>query len=450
MTISLWEDQLGAAPERGRLDGPTTADVAIVGGGLTGLWTAYYLTQADPSLDVVVIEQEHVGFGASGRNGGWLSALFPQSAETIARLHGAPAALAQRAAMRATVTEVARVCATEGIACDLTVGGTVSVARSRPQLDRSREQVRRALTWGDRPVLLDEVAARARLHATDVVGGVFDPDCGRIQPARLVRGLADVLQTRGVRIAEHTRATALEPGRVRTTAGTVRARHVVRATEAWTSQLPGTRRDVVPVYSLMIATEPLPDSTWEEIGLRDAETFTDQRHLIVYGQRTADGRLAFGGRGAPYHWGSDIRPGHDRDTGVFTALEGTLRELIPAIGDTAITHRWGGPLGISRDWSASVGLDRSTGLAWASGYVGDGLATTNLAGRTLAELLGGRRTELTSLPWVGHRSRTWEHEPLRWLGVTVGLHAMALADAEERRTGRPSVTARAMGPLIGH
>ena len=450
MTTSLWEDQLGAPPERGRLDGPTTADVAIVGGGLTGLWTAYYLTRADPSLDVVVLDQERVGFGASGRNGGWLSALFPQGAAALARRHGAPAALAQRAAMRATVAEVAQVCADEGIDCDLAPGGTVSVARSATQLERARAEVAEASTWGDRHELLDGDQARAMLGAADVIGGVHDPDCARVQPARLVQGLADLVQARGVRLLEHTRATTLEPGRVRTDVGTVRARHVVRATEAWTSQLPTSRRAVVPVYSLMIATEPLSDAAWDEIGLRGALTFSDQRHLVVYGQRTADGRIAFGGRGAPYHWRSAIDPAFDEEPAVFAALEASLRELVPSIGSATITHRWGGPLGIARDWAASVGLDPSTGMAWAGGYVGDGLATTNLAGRTLADLLGGRRTGLTALPWVGHRSRSWEPEPLRWLGVNTGLRAMSVADAEERLTGRPSVVARLMAPLIGH
>ncbi len=450
MTTSLWEDQLDAPPARGRLDGPTTADVAIVGGGLTGLWTAYYLSRADPSLDIVVLDQERVGFGASGRNGGWLSALFPRGAAALARRYGAPAALAQRAAMRATVGEVARVCAEEAISCDLVLGGTVSVARSASQLARARAQVTQARTWGDRAELLDADRARGMLGAADVIGGVFDPDCARIQPARLVRGLADVLQARGVRLLEHSRATALEPGRVRTDAGTVRARFVVRATEAWTAQLPSSRRAVVPVYSLMIATQPLAAEVWEQIGLRGAATFSDQRHLVIYGQRTADGRIAFGGRGAPYHWRSGIEPAFDQEPAVFAALERTLRALIPAVGDAAVTHRWGGPLAIARDWTASVGLDPSTGMAWAGGYVGDGLATTNLAGRTIADLIGGRRTDLTSLAWVGHRSRPWEPEPWRWLGVNAGLRAMSLADAEERLTGRSSRIARAMGPFIGH
>jgi glycine/D-amino acid oxidase-like deaminating enzyme len=200
----------------------------------------------------------------------------------------------------------------------------------------------------------------------------------------------------------------------------------------------------------MIATEPLPESDWERIGLRRRETFADERHMIIYGQRTADDRLAFGGRGAPYHFGSSIAPSFDRSPAVFTALHRTLEELFPALRGHAFTHGWGGPLGIPRDWHASVGLDQATGLAWAGGYVGDGVGTTNLAGRTLADLILGQDTALTALPWVNHRSPRWEPEPLRWLGVNAGLQAMTAADAEERRTGRSSLAARLMAPLIGH
>ena len=223
---------------------------------------------------------------------------------------------------------------------------------------------------------------------------------------------------------------------------------VVRATEGWTSTLPGHARTSVPVYSLVIATEPLSAAVWDEIGLRRRETFSDHRHLIVYGQRTADDRLVFGGRGAPYHFGSRIRPEFDRDDRVFAALHATLLDLFPVLRGTRFTHAWGGPLGIARDWHASVGLDRGTGLAWAGGYVGDGVTTTNLAGRTLRDLVLGRDTELIRLPWVGHRSPAWEPEPLRWLGINAGLRAMTLADTEESLTRRPSLLARAVTPLL--
>ena len=423
-----------------------------MGGGFTGLWTAYYLAEADPGLRVAVLESEVAGFGASGRNGGWCSALFPASSETLAALGGREGALAQHAAMRASIDEVVRVAAAEGIDAHVAKSGTITLARSGPQWERARHEVAAARTWGRDETdvrLMDAGETATRLRATRTLGATFTPDCAVIHPARLVRGLAEAVVRRGGEVVEQTRVTAIEPGAAVTERGTVRARHVLRATEGFTALLPGRRRTVAPVYSLMIATEPLSDAVWDEIGLRERETFTDHRHLIIYGQRTADGRLAFGGRGAPYHLGSRIRPGYDRDSRVHARLLETLVDLFPVLAGTRVTHAWGGPLGIPRDWCASVGLDPATGLGWAGGYVGDGVATSNLAGRTLRDLVLGRDTDLTRLPWVGHRSRQWEPEPLRWLGINAGLRAMTLADAEERLTRRQSVVARAVSPLLG-
>ncbi len=440
---------------RDALAGDVRADVAIVGAGLTGLWTAYYLLRSDPTLRVVVLERETAGFGASGRNGGWASALFPASLDKVAALPGSgrEAALALHAAMRASVDEVGRAASAEGIDAHFAKGGTISLARSRAQLRSARADVEHARDW-DRDTddlrLLSATEARARLAATHVLGATYTPDCAAIHPARLVRGLAEVVESSaGGRIYEQTPVTSLEPHRVRTPRGTVAADVVVRATEGYTASLKGHRRRVAPVYSLVIATEPLPQRTWDEIGLHERETFTDYRNLIVYGQRTQDGRLVFGGRGAPYHFRSATRPEFDRDPRVFALLWSTLREMFPALQGTKVTHAWGGALGVPRDWCASVGLDTATGLAWAGGYVGDGVTTTNLAGRTLRDLVLGRTSELTELPWVGHRSRDWEPEPLRWLGVNAGLRAMGLADHEERLTRRPSRIARAMSPLLG-
>jgi glycine/D-amino acid oxidase-like deaminating enzyme len=271
-----------------------------------------------------------------------------------------------------------------------------------------------------------------------------------VHPARLVRGLARAVERLGVTVHERTAVSRIEPGVVATDRGRVRAEIVVRATEGYTAGLPGLRRVLAPVWSLMVATEPLPDAAWERIGLARRETFNDHRHLVIYGQRTADGRLAFGGRGAPYHFASRVRPEHDREPATFDALRRVLVDLLPDVRDAAVTHTWGGPLGIPRDWCASVGLDRRTGLAWAGGYVGDGVSTTNLAGRTLTDLVLGRTTDLTALPWVGHRSRRWEPEPLRWLGVSAALRAMTTADAVEERTGRPARRADVVNRLLGH
>lgn len=429
--LSLWHETTPTdwTPRPGPA-GDLEVDVAVVGAGYTGLWTAYYLAAADPALRIAVLESEVAGFGASGRNGGWCSAKFPTALGEE-----------QDAAMRAAVDEVERVTLAEGIDCDLAKGGTIVLARNAAQLSRIRAK------YGD-DVLSAEEAGR-RLRATGTVGATYSPDCAAIHPARLVRGLADAVERRGVTIHERTPVLEIRPGQVRTPQGTVRARHVLRATEGYTAQLPGLRRHTIPVYSLIIASAPLPASVWDEIGLADRETFSDHRHLITYGQRTADDRLVYGGRGAPYHLGSRVAPGFDRDPRTFARLHASLLEMFPALAGARFTHAWGGPLAIPRDWCASVGLDPDTGLGWAGGYVGNGVATANLAGRTLADLVLDRDTALTRLPWVGHRSPRWEPEPARWLGVNAGLRAMTLADVEERVTRRPSVLARAMAPLVG-
>jgi len=451
--LSFWHDTVPGTLEPGDpLPGDLDVDVAIAGAGYTGLWTAYYLSRADPGLKVVVCEREIAGFGASGRNGGWCSALFPASLGKLERMAGRDAAIGMQRAMQATVDEVGRAAAAEGIDCHWAKGGTVQLARSATQMERAIEEVAEARSFGfgeEDLRLLSAADARALAGATDVLGGTYTPHCAAIHPARLVRGLAGVVRRRGVSLFERTPVLRIDPGQLVTATGTVRARYVIRATEGYTARLPGLRRTVAPVYSLMIATAPLPESAWAEIGLAGRPTFTDLRHLIIYGQRTADGRLAFGGRGAPYHLGSAVRPSFDRVPAVFAALRRTLAELFPVLGDVAVTHGWGGPIGVPRDWCASVGLDRSTGLGWAGGYVGDGVSTTNLAGRTLADLITGTDSEITRLPWVGHRSPLWEPEPLRWFGVNTGLHVMSLADRQEARTGRPSRAAQVAGRFLG-
>src|SRR6266536_2515954 len=367
--LSYWHDTvpepLGRRPS---LAGDLDVDVAVVGAGYTGLWTAYYLARADPHLRVAVLEREIAGFGASGRNGGWCSALF--------------AASAMQRAMRATVDEVGRVAHAEGIDCHWSKGGTVMLARSPLQLRRAEEEVARARSFGfgeDDLALLGAAEARSLLSATGVVGGTWTPHCAAIHPSRLVRGLATAVERHGVKLFEGTEVRSIEPGVARTAAGVVRAQHVVRATEGYSPRLPGMRRAIAPAFSLMIATEPIEAGHWEAIGLARRETFSDYRNVIIYGQRTADGRFAFGGRGAPYHFGSRVRPEFDREPAVFANLQRVLVELFPALAGVGVTHAWGGPLGIPRDWCASVGLDRSTGLGWGGGYVGDGVGTSNLA-----------------------------------------------------------------------
>jgi glycine/D-amino acid oxidase-like deaminating enzyme len=440
---SLWLDGLEGDPldPRPALPGPLDVDVAVVGAGYTGLWTAYYLRRADPGLRVAVLEREVAGFGASGRNGGWCSAYVAMDREGVARRAGRGAAIALQREMFDTVDEVGRVAGREGIDCRYVKGGALQVATSPVQLARLEAGLRRAREWGMGPDdlwLLGRAEAERRVRVAGLLDAAFTPHCAAVDPARLARGLAEVVERLGVPVYEHTRVTRIRPGQVDTSRGTVRAELVVRATEGYSVTLPGSRRSVLPLYSLMLATEPLPDGVWDRIGWSGGETMAAGGHQFTYAQRTRDGRVALGGRGAPYHLGSRVRGGYDRDGRVHARLAAALGQLLPQAAGARITHRWGGPLGIPRDWTASVGLDRATGLAWAGGYVGDGVAAANLAGRTLADLIRGVGSDLTRLPWVQHRSRPWEPEPLRWLGVNAARWLAANIDASEERTGRPA------------
>jgi glycine/D-amino acid oxidase-like deaminating enzyme len=451
---SFWHDSLPhPITPRATLPGDLEADVVIVGAGYTGLWTAYYLKKADPACRVVVLESEYAGFGASGRNGGWCSALFPSSLSKVAKVAGSrDAAIALQRTLNETVDEVGKVAAAEGIDCHYSKGGTIVLARTQVQLERAREEIAefREYGFGEEDLrLLTADEATAEVAATDVLGATYTPHCAAIQPALLVRGLADVVERLGVQIYEQTPVTSIWNGAARTPHGKVTAETVVRATEGYTRTISGFRRALAPVYSLMLATEPLTDAQWAEIGLSRRQTFSDGRHLIIYGQRTADGRLAFGGRGAPYHYGSSIKPEYDSNPRVHADLKRVLDAMFPTLRDVGVSHTWGGALGVPRDWFASVGYDRAAKLAWAGGYVGDGVGAANLAGRTLADLIRGKRTELTTLPWVGHHSPNWEFEPLRWIGANLGLRVMGGADAEEARTGRPSRRAALFGRFLG-
>ncbi len=450
-TAPLWWDGRSPSPApTPETDLPLRADVVVVGGGFTGLWTAYYLLRADPSLEVLVLESEHVGFGASGRNGGWVSALWPVGADTVAARHGREATLSLLAALRDTVDEVGRVDAEEQLGGGFVKGGTIALARTEAQEARARAAAAHGAAWGDGTTWLGPQEARERLDSPGVLGATFNPHCARVQPRDLVDGLGAAVRRLGARVAEGVRVARAGDGVVVLADGRrLSARAVVLATEGWTPHLPGHERALVPVYSLMVATEPLPAATWERIGLAQREVFTDHGHLVIYGQRTVDDRIAFGGRGAPYHLGSGIRPEFDHEEAVFASLRRTLTDLLPALRGVRFTHAWGGPLGIPRDWNPTVLWDPVTRTGRAGGYVGDGVAATNLAGRTLADLVLGRTSALTALPWVGHRSPSWEPEPLRWLGVNAGLQAARLADAEETRTGRASRIAPLLSRLTG-
>ncbi len=455
---SLWLDQLESPiTSRPPLAGDTDVDVAIVGAGYSGLWSAYSLLRANPSLRVLVIEREMVGFGASGRNGGWCVGELAGGLGGAMATWGADAGIAMTRAIIDTVDEIARVVAAEGIECGFERGGVIRLARTAPQLARQRIEVDEYRHHGFDDVLRSLTAGEStdRVAATAVLGGLHYAPGARVQPARLARGLAEAVERLGATIVERTSAIDIVPGStagramVLTDRGTVRADVVVRAIEAYTRDLPGLRRALVPLYSLMVATEPLDAATWDAIGLRRRETFADDRRMVIYGQRTTDDRIAFGGRGAPYRFGSGIDAATESNSEVHDRIVATLVELFPQLAGVEITHRWGGVLGVPRDWRPSVGLDRSTGIAWAGGYVGEGVAAAHLAGRTIADLVLRPDSPLIALPWVQHRSRRWEPEPLRWAAINGARRLAGWIDEQESANGRTPRLASVLDRIVG-
>jgi glycine/D-amino acid oxidase-like deaminating enzyme len=443
--VSFWLSTAGDLRPRAALRGTHDVDVAIVGAGFTGLWTAWYLLGRDPDLRVALCEAEVAGFGASGRNGAWCSAGIGMSAGGLARRYGRDAARAVVTAMRDTVDEVGRVADAAGIDAEFRKGGMLRIARGRHEVAAMRASAdayaRLRLDDGLRELTADELAARVRV--ADARGALFDPHCATIHPGRLVRGLASAVEGRGGALFERSRVTRVDPRDgdagpvVHTRCGRLRARTVVMATEAWTPRLRGLRRALLPIYSLIVLTEPLSDAQWDAIGWDGHECLSSHRLTVDYLSRTTDGRILFGGRGAPYHFGSRVAARFDRHAATHAVLRRMLADWFPPLRDVAIAHEWGGPLGMPRDWLPNFTYDRRTGLAGAWGYTGQGVGASNLAGRTLTDLLTAHASPLTRLPMAGHRSRRWEPEPLRWLGARYIQRALARLDRVAERTGRP-------------
>ncbi|QEM81198.1 NAD(P)/FAD-dependent oxidoreductase [Halomonas binhaiensis] len=437
-----WDDSQGepCAPFA-RLEGPLQADVVIVGGGFTGLWSAYYLKHEAPQLEVVVLEAERFGHGASGRNGGWV---VGNLAGLERHLHGLDRQQRQACCrlLANNVDHLGATLATEGIDADFHKGGALYAAARYPAQESIQRHYREHLleighaeqdcVW----LNADELSAMARMR--NPYGGIWHRQVATIHPRKLVNGLVQRLDAMGVRLYEHSRVCAMSERRVSTHEGSVSAQTIVQATEGYSEHLGHVRQHVIPVQSLIIATEPLSESTWQEVGLHDRPTFADASRLINYGQRTRDGRLVFGARGA-YRLGAHPR----HDTGISASDMAMRRDLLvdmfPALEGVNITHGWGGSLGLSRSFRPHVVLDRKQGLANAGGYAGEGVAATHLMGRTLADMILQRDTELTRMPWVfDNHSLTqvvkrWEPEPVRWLAAQTILFSYAGEEALMRR-----------------
>jgi glycine/D-amino acid oxidase-like deaminating enzyme len=454
--VSFWLETSGDdLTPRPALDGSIDADVAILGAGLTGLWTAYYLAKRDPSLQIVVVEREVAGFGASGRNGAWCAPDLNISMSRLERLHGFDAARRMQQATYDAVDEVGRACAEEGIDAGFHKGGEILVARGPqgvPSLEEGMAEYRR-FGFGDRYRLLDAAELAERVRVAGAVRALVTDDAAVVHPGRLTRGLARTVERLGVRIVEGTGVTDVRPkdasGRATlvTPVGDVSAPVVVLAGEAYLTELPGLRRQLTPIYSLIVLTEPIPDAHWAEIGWRNREVVASTRLSVDYLSRTEDGRILFGGRGAPYRLGGRIRPEYDLHAATHERLRGFVREWFPVLRDVRFTHAWGGPLGMPRDWHPTMAYDPATGIATSRGYIGHGVSTTNLGGRVLTDLITGSPSDLTSLPLVNHRSRAWEPEPFRMIGIRYAQWALGRLDDRIARTGRPP-TGRSLAERI--
>jgi len=439
--VSHWLESAGDLSPRPALAESITADVAILGAGYTGLWTAHALLRRDPSLSVVVIERDIAGFGASGRNGGWCTSDTGASVGLLARRFGRERAHAVQLAMYGAVDDVRRATEQEAIDAEYRKGGLLFVARGEGQLPALHAAYADHVRAGfeDRYQLLDGEQLTQRVRVHDGAAAIYTKECAVVHPGKLVRGLAAAVERHGGRIFEQTAVTGWDGGnrpRLRTSFGDVHASVVVLAGEAYLSQMRALHRALLPVYSLIVLTEPLPESVWAGIGWQDHECMASMRLTVDYLSRTADGRILIGGRGAPYAYGSVMREEMSRHAPTHAMLRAMLRDWFPALQDVRFTHAWGGAVGVPRDFIPSIYYERSTGVAAAHGYTGHGVAFANLAGRVLAELITGRRSELSELPFVGHHSPKWEPEPLRWIGVR-GVQ-VGLTRVDERRKRRPT------------
>lgn len=439
---NFWTSTIAERPQpRPSLAANVHADVAIVGAGFTGLWTAYYLKRLSPSLDIVVLEAERVGHGASGRNGGW-------AVGNLAGLERHIGDLPQEERRRCcgvvadNVDEIGRVLAREGIQADFKKGGAIyAAARYRDQIAIQRDYLHHLHELGHSEAdcyWLDAERLAEKARFRDGYGGIYHRQVATVNPRKLVTGLAEAVERLGVTIYEHSRATTLDRQRVSTHEGAVEAPSIVCATEGYADRFHDFKRHVIPVQSLVIATEPLSDALWQEIGMAERPAFADASRLINYGHRTADGRIVFGARGT-YALGA--KPKADQAIGddAIRMRRDLLVDLFPALEGVRIDYGWGGSLGLSRNFRPHAILDRFSGIATAGGYAGEGVAASHLFGRTLADLILERDSELARMPWAfvgaSHRQliKRWEPEPLRWLAAQAITYSYAGEEALMRR-----------------
>jgi len=436
--LSFWMDRDHLeAPPTASMTADRTCDVAIVGGGLTGLWTAWALAQRDPSLSIAVFEAMDLGFGASGRNGGWLSAKPVGMRQVLQHQGGGrDAVITVERLLEQAMGDVVDILGADAI--DAAHGGWLQVARSGSEQHRLESYLDKSRNWGigdDSLTLLTAEQTRERVAVAGATGALYSPHNYRVDPAKMLFALARLVTGAGVEVYTRSPVSRIRPGAL--TVGThhvTARRRIVIATEGYSSRQRDQRRRMLPLNSAMLVTEPLTAAQWAQVGWQQAEGLSGAAHTYFYGQRTADGRIAIGGRGKPYRFRSGFDHLGRVDQHTVSALRSVLTTLFP---DTELqpAHAWCGVLGVPRDWTPFIDEDTSAGIIRAGGYAGQGLTASHLAGRIIADLISEPGSELTTLPWVRPAPRNWEPEPLRWIGANSLYRTYAVADWMEHRFG---------------
>jgi glycine/D-amino acid oxidase-like deaminating enzyme len=440
---SFWLETSGDdLTSRPPLDGSISVDVAILGAGFTGLWTAYHLLQRDPSLKIAVVEAEIAGFGASGRNGGWCFSGFPVSPQQLTEQYGIEQARAVQHAMYDSVDDVGRVCQAEGIDAHYLKSGSLEIARSPYQLERIKEHYEelKAIGLAEHYELLDAEQTEEHMRVERAVGAFWNKEGATVQPARLARGLARAVERHGATIYEQTRVINYVAGafpKLITERGDVNARVIVLAGEAYLSRLPKLKRQIMPFTSHIVLTEPLDDEQWRQIGWERREVVGGSGTTGGYLNHTADGRIAFGAYRARYPFRAQITDALDRQEETFEHARRATIDWFPMLKDVRFTHAWGGVFGIPRDRMPTMSYDPRNGVATGRGYTGEGVATSNLSGRVLADLITESESSLVNLPMTAHHAPDWEPEPLRWLGVRMVTYSRQKMNRTVERTGKP-------------
>ena len=430
---SAWLDTPDRPAPRPPLETTTTADLVVVGGGYSGLWTALLAKERDPGRDVVLLEGERVGWAASGRNGGFCAASlthgeangrerFPHEYPTLERM-----GLENLDAIEAAVARY-------GIACDFRRTGSLDVATEDHQVDALRE-----LAAGGGGEFLDEEAVRAELRSPTYKAGVWDRSgTALVDPAALAWGLAAAAEAAGVRVLEHTPVVGVTRSgdglALRTANGpTVHADRVALGTNAFPTLLRRLRLHTVPVYDYVLMTEPLSADQLGAIGWAHRQGVGDTANQFHYYRLTADNRILWGGYDAIYHFGRTVRPGYDQRPATFHTLAGHFFETFPQLEGLRFTHRWGGAIDTCTRFFAFYGTAFSGRAAYALGYTGLGVGASRFGADVMLDLLSGKRTDRTELESVRRRPLPFPPEPLAFAGIQATRWSLQQADRNEGR-----------------